>query len=65
MSDTNESDWIAQLDQATAGMRDLSKAMRVYYVALLEQAFTADQALVLTVALQSSVMASVGKASSE
>ena len=40
-------DWLASLDQMNAGLRDLAKAVRNYYVMLIENGFAPEQAVML------------------
>lgn len=68
MSDEDDKptpDWIAQLDQMNAGLRDLAKAIGTYYVALIETGFTAEQAIVLTVGFQATFVATLGQQQAE
>ena len=41
-------DPLAKMDQALAGMGDLAKIIRAFYLGLLSEGFTEQQALILT-----------------
>ncbi len=49
-------DPLAALDQAMAAMVTLAKAVRGYYVALLTNGFTEDQAIMLTAMWQTAIL---------
>lgn len=57
MSDDDQiPDPLAGFDQALRQLVDVAKAARAYHVALVEQGFTVEQALELTVAFQTTLM---------
>lgn len=51
---TEQPDWIAALDQISAGFKDLAAILHSYYTNMLEIGFTEGQALDLTIAFQAS-----------
>jgi hypothetical protein len=58
MSDEEIPDWIAQLDQLLRGVADFAKVTYGYYVALVEQGFSEQQAFALTLAFQAGIQGS-------
>jgi len=53
----SEHDWVAQLDQARAGLGDMAGLLHSYYAALVSAGFNPDQAMTLTANYQGLVFA--------
>lgn len=58
MSDDEQLDWIAQLDQIMRGLHDFAEMVRGYYQELIDQGFVREEAFALTLGFQQSLMAS-------
>lgn len=56
MSD-QQPDWVAQLDQARAGLADMGKMLRSYYQGAVDAGFDPEQAIALTCHFQGLVFA--------
>lgn len=56
MSDEQQPDPIAQLDQTLRTLIDLAKMIHGYHCGLVAAGFTEDQALALTIAYQTAVV---------
>lgn len=56
MSDDELPDVVAMLDQALVAMANVAKLIRAYHVALVEQGFAEEQALLLTLQYQTRLL---------
>jgi hypothetical protein len=52
----NEPDWLSQLDQTRAGLRDLASVLAGYMTALVDAGFNRGEALQITIAWQTAIM---------
>lgn len=56
MSEEQQPDWIAQLDQALRTVADAARLTYAYYCGLVEAGFSEDQALALTLGWQAATI---------
>lgn len=58
--DDDEPDPLAAIDQLVRGLSDFARIIWAHYAAMVDQGFTADQALELSIAYQTTLQQSAG-----